>query len=270
MDKVFFSVVLAIHNEAENLKRCLASVVDIADEIIVVDGESSDNSVEIATRFGAKVITTTNKQNFHINKQMAMDAANGILILQLDADEELDEDLRSFILDLKNKLSVKESISDLEPKAWWIKRKNYYLGKFLTKGGQYPDKVIRLYINGYAKLPQKDVHEQMSVDGQVETAEGHLLHYSFPTFKTVVQKMNTYTSFEATNQLKSGKKVNLITTISYFIFKPITTFLLIFIRHKGFVDGIQGFVFALISATHHPITCLKMWELSITKKNNER
>lgn len=265
MSKIIFSVVLAIHNEAENLERCLGSVNDIADEIIIVDGESSDNSVEIATRFGAKIISTSNKQNFHINKQMAMDEASGSLVLQLDADEELDVELRDFIVELKDKFSQQDSLSSFEPKAWWIKRKNYYLGRFLTKGGQYPDKVIRLYIKGYANLPQKDVHEQMSVNGQVDTAEGHLLHYSFPNFKTVVKKMNTYTSFEASNQLKSHKKVSILATISFFILKPATTFLSIFIRHKGFMDGAQGFVFALISALHHPITYLKIWELSIKK-----
>ncbi|MCA9368741.1 glycosyltransferase family 2 protein, partial [Candidatus Woesebacteria bacterium] len=156
------SVVLAVHNEEKNLKMCLDSVKKIADEIIVVDGESTDNSVKIAKKYKAKVISTANKPNFHINKQMAMDAAKGDLVLQLDADEEVDEELEKYIVAIHKNILAKQP-SDFS--AWWIKRKNLFLGRFLTKGGQYPDAVIRLYVRGKARLPQKDVHEQMLVDG---------------------------------------------------------------------------------------------------------
>src|SRR5258708_7211388 len=137
------SVVLATHNEEKNIVRCLESVKDLADEIIIVDGESTDKTVELAKKLGAKVISTTNKTNFHINKQMAMDAAKGDLVLQLDADEVIDKELYNFIFELK-KSSDKESAIN----AWWLKRKNFFLGTFLRKGGQYPDPSIRLYRKG--------------------------------------------------------------------------------------------------------------------------
>ena len=252
------SVVLATYNEEKNITKCLETIKDLADEIIIVDGSSSDRTVEIATGLGAKVFQTTNKQNFHINKQMAMDRATKELVLQLDADELVDEELKKFIRQISVKLEQKET---LESVAWWIKRKNFFCGRWLSKGGQYPDPVIRLYVNGKAHLPAKDVHEQMRVDGQIATANGHLLHYSNPTFEDYLRKFQTYTAFKAKQLFEEGLSINSITFLNHVIIKPIKTFLLIYFRHKGFVDGWQGLVFAFFSAMHHPIAYLKFLEI---------
>jgi hypothetical protein len=135
------------------------------------------------------------------------------------------------------------------------------MGRWLKKGGQYPDPVIRLYINGKARLPQKDVHEQMWVDGHAGMAKGHLWHYSNPTFSVYLHKFNTYTSFKAQQLLEKGLKVNPITFIDFMLIKPTVTFLKLYIRHKGIVDGWPGFVFALFSGLHHLMAYLKFWEL---------
>ena len=292
------SVVLAVHNEEKNLPRCLDSIKNLADEIIVVDGESTDNTVAIAKKYGAKVIKTTNKLNFHINKQMGMDQAKGELVLQLDADEVVDKELAQFIKKLKQadwvkeiynlKFKIKnsgfstrfalendmggENNSDKSrendksgggnrPVAWWIKRKNLFLNTWLKKGGQYPDPVIRLYINGYARLPQKSVHEQIKVDGPVGWAKGHLLHYSNPIFADYLRKFNTYTSFTANQWYKEGKKPSLGFGLSCYLLKPLGTFFSLYLRHKGILDGKAGFVFALMSGLHFPFAYLKLWEI---------
>ncbi|PIY80101.1 MAG: hypothetical protein COY80_04725 [Candidatus Pacebacteria bacterium CG_4_10_14_0_8_um_filter_42_14] len=246
------SVVLATFNEASNLGRCLESIQKIADEIVAVDGDSTDATREIATSFGARVIKTTNKANFHINKQMAIDAAKGDLILQLDADEVVDDELFEFI----KKVRV-----DGDVVAWNIKRKNYFLGKPLKKGGQYPDPVIRLFVAHKAHLPQKNVHEQMLVDGEVATADGHLLHYPYPDLNSYFRKFNTYTSFEAKRQFALGVQASWFRLSEYFLLKPLKIVFSLFIRHRGYVDGIRGFLFALLSAMHHPVIFLKIWEL---------
>lgn len=251
------SIVLATYNEEKNLARCLDSVKSIADEIIVVDGNSTDKTVEIAGQYNAKVINTTNKSNFHINKQMAIDAAKGDLILQLDADEILDQELNEFIKKthaLMNKAQLGPDV------AWYIKRKNYFLSRFLSKGGQYPDPVIRLFFKGKAYLPQENVHEQMSVNGKVGTAEGHLLHFPYPNFASYMRKFNTYTSFEAERQQNSGLQLSTPNAIRYFIFKPAVTFFKLYVRHKGFVDGMAGLIFAGMSSLHHPFVYLKFLE----------
>lgn len=254
-----FSVVLATHNEEKNLAKCLESIKNLADEIIVVDGESTDQTIEIAKTFGAQVFSTTNKKNFHINKQMAMDKAKGDLILQLDADELVDVELKKFIQKLLGSLEKKEKLAAV---AWWIKRKNFFCNRWLSKGGQYPDPVIRLYLKGKAHLPAKDVHEQMQVDGQTATAEGHLLHYSNPSLNDYWRKFQTYTSFKAQQLKDEGLKINPVTLINYLLFKPLQTFLLIYLRHKGFVDGWQGFVFAFLSGLHHPIAYIKFMKIT--------
>lgn len=252
------SVVLATHNEQKNLARCLEAVQDVADEIIIVDGESTDNTVKIAKQFKAKIISTTNKANFHINKQMAMDAAKGELILQLDADEVVDAELKRFIKALTKNFASRETTPI---KAWYLKRKNLFLGHWLKKGGQYPDPVIRLYVNGYAALPQKDVHEQMKVDGEIGWAEGHLLHYANPTFADYLRKWNTYTSFKATQLQEAQTPINLVTALRFLLWKPWVTFGSLYFRHRGYVDGLAGFVFALMSGLHHSVAYLKLWEL---------
>ncbi len=261
------SVVLATYNEQKNIEKCLRSIKDIADEIIVVDGSSTDTTPELAKKLGARVITTTNKPNFHINKQMAMDEATGELVLQLDADEWPDDEQKEFIKKVHKtittsgyKFGEKGTEYTGQPVAWWLKRKNYFLGHYFKKGGQYPDPVIRLYVNGYAKLPQKDVHEQMRVTGEIGWAEGHLIHFANPTFSDYLRKFATYTSFKAQQLSESGLKITPITTLEYIIIKPLKTFLQIFVRHKGFVDGIPGFVFAVMSGLHHAVAFLMLWE----------
>lgn len=260
------SVVLATFNEEVNIKRCLDSIKDFTDEIIVIDGNSSDKTREIAKKNGAIVIKTTNKLNFHINKQMAMDKAKGDLILQLDADEVVDQELAEFIENTHSQL-LKRNDHKNKPVAWKLKRKNLFMGHFFIKTGQYPDPVIRLYVNGFAKLPQRDVHEQMIISGQVAWADGHLIHFANPSFKDYMRKWSTYTSFKAKQLSDSNQKINFINSINYLIWLPLKTFVLLFIRHKGFMDKIPGFIFSLMSGLHHSMAYLKLWEINKKKKS---
>jgi glycosyltransferase involved in cell wall biosynthesis len=260
------SVVLATYNEEENIERCLQAVQGIVDEIIIADGSSTDNTVKIAKNYGAKIISTTNKPNFHINKQMAMDAATNTVVLQIDADEVVDDELKQWISQLLTTLN--QTPERVIEKAWYLKRKNFFLGSWLSKGGQYPDPVIRIYMNGYAKLPQKDVHEQMIVDGLTGTAVGHLLHYSNPNFQTFVRKWNDYTSLKATQLNEAGVKTSFGNALKYLIWLPKKTFFLLYFRHKGLVDGIPGFVFAAMSGLYHAASYIKLWELQEKAKLN--
>lgn len=252
------SVVLATYNEAKNIQRCLNSIKDLADEVIVVDGSSSDTTRDIAKSFGAKVIKTTNKPIFHINKQLAMDKAQYELVLQLDADEVVDGELYHFIEGLDNELS--NDPDSVVESAWWLKRKNNFLGHWLKKGGQYPDPVIRLFRKGRAKLPQKSVHEQMVVDGKIGWADGHLLHYSNPVFSDYRRKFATYSQLEASHLIAKNQRLSFFFVLNYIFIKPLKTFFLIFFRHKGFVDGIYGFIFAFMSALHFPVIAYKFYK----------
>lgn len=256
------SVVLAVFNEEKNLAQCLDSVQGIADEIVIVDGGSTDQTPLIAKKYGAKLSKTSNKLNFHINKQLAINKATSDLVLQLDADEILDTELQTFIKDLKLKLSQPTYRQTRQaPIAWYLRRKNLFLGQYLTKGGQYPDPVIRLFIAGKARLPQQSVHEQMIVKGPIATAAGHLLHHSTPVWADYWRKFQTYTEFSAVTLLSDHDAYSPSTAFDWIFIKPVVTFLMITVRHKGFVDGWRGWLFGLMSGLHFPFAYIKFLKI---------
>jgi glycosyltransferase involved in cell wall biosynthesis len=249
MRKPTLSVALATYNEDKNLEACLQSIKDIADEIVIVDGTSTDKTVEIAKKFGAKVIETTNKQNFHVNKQMAIDACRKDWILQLDADEKVTPQLAE---EIKKVIAYSD-----ETNGYWIPRKNWFLGRYLMKGGVYPDYTLRLYKNGKGRLPQKDVHEQAVVEGQVAYLKEPLDHLADPEFGRYFRRWQRYTSFIAQQYKEQHVSKDPFTASFYIVIKPIYWFLLAYGRHKGFMDGWQGFVFTFFSALRFPVSYIK-------------
>lgn len=245
------SVVLATFNEESNISSCLKSVKDFADEIVVVDGTSKDKTVEIAKSLGARVLVTTNPPIFHINKQKAIDMATGQWILQLDADEEVSEELSSEIKKIVNG-------SGADVNGYWMPRKNYFLGRYLMKGGQYPDYTVRLYKKGKGKLPQKDVHEQAVIEGKIGYLRGALLHHPYKDFNSYLAKWMRYNLLLSTQIRDEMKNKNMFLKIyygvAYMLAKPAHWMLTAYGRHKGFMDGWQGFVFALFSALRFPVS----------------
>lgn len=253
MNKQTLSIAIATFNEEKNLAKCFESIKDVADEIVVVDGQSLDKTVKIAKDYGARVKITTNKPIFHINKQMAIDMCTKDWILQLDADETVSTELKKeiiFILKTKNTIN-----------GYWIPRKNWFLGRFLLKGGQYPDYTLRFYKKGKGKLPQKDVHEQAVVDGEVGYLKNPLLHYPYENFSAYIIKWNRYNNLLAT-QIKDKLKgknylFKIFNAVDYLLIKPTYWFLLTYIRHKGFVDLWQGFVFSFFSSFRFQVSYIK-------------
>lgn len=242
------SIALAVYNEERYIKQCLDSIKDIADEIIVIDGGSTDKTVEIAKAFNAKVIKTDNPPIFHINKQKALDACQGEWILQLDADEIVTKALKT---------EVRKVISQTKHSGFYIPRKNFFWGHWMRKTGVYPDYVIRLVKNGKAKFPCKSVHEQITIDGTVGYLKEPLEHYSYETIKDYWRKANAYTSLTADELRDKQVSKSISSLMEYFLVKPLSTFLTIFVRNQGFVDGIYGFLFSLFSALHFPIAYWK-------------
>ncbi len=245
------SVVLATFNEEKNLPGCLDSVKGLSDEIVIVDGKSSDRTVEIAKSYGAKVKITTNKPNFHINKQMAIDMATKDWILQLDADEHISSEQAKEITEILQKDTE-------EYNGYWMPRKNWFLGRFLMKGGQYPDYTLRFYRRGKGRLPQKDVHEQAVVEGKVGYLKNALLHYPYANFSQYINKWTRYNIFFAGQIREEQKHRNIFQKLfyafSYLLLKPAHWLFTTYFRHKGFVDGWQGFVFSLFSALRFPVS----------------
>lgn len=251
---VTISVVLATFNEEKNLKECLESIRQLADEIIVVDGGSTDKTVEIAKKYDARVIVTDNPPIFHINKQKAIEASTGDWILQLDADERVTPELAREIKEIINQ-------GNDETMGYWIPRKNWFLGKFLMKGGQYPDYTLRLYRRGRVHLPCKSVHEQARVDGETGYLKKDLIHIADPDFRRYLKRWHRYTDLQALEIKEKTKN-----PINFLMIKPIWWFLLTYIRHKGFMDSWQGFLFSFFSSLRFPVAYLKYLKRKETNK----
>lgn len=246
------SVALAVYNEENNLSSCLKSIKELAHEIVIVDGGSTDRTLDIAGEFGAKIIRTNNPANFHINKNKAIDEAGGDWVLQLDADEVVTEQLKD---------EVKKVIAkDSNINGYWIPRKNFFLGKFLTKGGQYPDYTLRLYRRGKGRLPAENVHEQAKVSGKVGYLKNDLLHLRDKDFSIYMRRFNRYTDLLAKQLDESGFIVNPYSFTEFILMKPFFWFITSFLRHRGYVDGFPGFIFALFSALRFPAAYFKVWE----------
>ncbi|EKD90454.1 MAG: glycosyl transferase protein [uncultured bacterium] len=273
------SVVLATYNEQNNIGKCLEAVKEITDEIVIVDGGSIDNTVEIVKEYGALVVETDNPPIFHINKQKALNAAKGEWVLQLDADEVVSKKLANEIMEVivMNDEEIEEYQKKLKKRnlflkhqkiieqrdgrvgneskeysAFFIPRLNFFLGKYLRYGGVYPDGVIRLVKKGKAHFPCKSVHEQIQVEGKVGWLENDLLHNADPTFKRYLERNSRYIDLIVGELKRSKAKKSLFLFIDWVLIKPLWWFLLTLIRHKGILDGIQGIIFSFFSALRFP------------------
>lgn len=285
------SVALATYNEEANLAQCLESIRQLADEIIIVDGSSTDKTVEIAEKFNAKVLIKDNPPIFHINKQKALELCQNEWILQLDADEVVSPDLASEIKEIikmnqdqinNRKLEGRDiklfcrhqklleqrdggyGVENGDIVAFFIPRKNNFLGKFLRYGGTYPDGVIRLVKNQKAIFPCKSVHEQITIDGRVSWLKNSLFHYDSPTLSRYHLRASRYINLKVQEFRDINVKINTKNFIYYVFYKPLQVFLMMIFRHKGILDGWRGVTFAFFSGLHYPIAYL----IYLKGKNN--
>ncbi len=246
------SLCIATFNEEKFIHYPFDSTYSWVDEVVIVDGGSKDKTVERAYSYGDKVriIKTTNPPMFHLNKQKAIEAAKGEWILQLDADEYVSNELKREILKtIKGKTKFA---------AYWLSRKNYFLGRFLIKGGVYPDRTIRLYKNGVAHFPCKSVHENVEINGKVGYLTSDLLHYADPEFSRYLKRWKRYNLLDARLLVEKDKKPGFF---SYFFGKPLWTFVMMYGRHKGFMDGWQGLIFAFFSSIRYGAIYLEYQKL---------
>lgn len=243
--KTTLSVAIATYNEEEFIQSCLDSVSKIAQEVVVYDAKSTDQTLTILKKNKVKIIQGDNHEIFHVNKQIAIDNCTQDWILQLDADEVVSPNLAKEIINTIN--------SHPQHQGFWINRANYFLGRFLKKGGQYPDKTLRLYKRGKGKLPCFSVHEQAQVEGTTGFLQHDLLHYADKTFARYLLRNNRYTSLLSKELKNPG-------FFDYFVVKPTSWFLKTYFRHKGYQDGFPGFVFSWYSSLRFPIAYIKKRE----------
>jgi glycosyltransferase involved in cell wall biosynthesis len=266
----------------QTISVTLATFNDFADEIVIVDGRSQDKTGQIAKKYGAKILLRENSPVFHVQKAIANSEAKSDWILQMDADERITPGMKkeiigilegtyygydSWISPLKSSVNKYFTVFP-EPKrltepasAYWLPRKNFFLGRYLKNAGQYPDPVIRLFQKGKAVLPAKDVHEQMVVHGVTGWLVSDLDHYATPHFSRYLQRENSYSSLKAHQLKDAAVKINFFNTLNYLFIKPLGTFCGLYFRYRGFMDGFPGIIFSIYSGFHHAFSYMKLWEL---------
>ncbi len=247
MDRI--SAVVLTQNEARNVERCLASLAPVADEILVVDGGSTDDTVARCERQGARVLRQP-WLGFGPQKNVGNAAARHEWILSIDADEVLDERLQQSIAAAKAR--------GLEG-IYEVSRLNWYYGRFLRHGFEYPDRKIRLFPRAEASWDARQVHEQLVLARPmpVTRLDGHLLHYTYRRLEEHVLKANRYTNLAAEDAVSRGKRPSL----ARMLFGPPAAFLRAYVLKLGFLDGRHGLVLALLHAQGTFLKHAKLWDL---------
>ena len=252
------SVVLITKNEEGRIAACLESV-SWADEIIVVDGESEDRTVEIARRFTSKVVTRR-FDNFTHQKNFGLDQASGEWIFSIDADEVVSPLLRDSLLRVVGKSSPFD--------GFLIQRINYLFGRRLRFAGQDKEKILRFFRKEKGRFVQP-IHEKVQVEGRVGKISGELLHYSSRTVSEYLNKLRLYTDLEV--QWLAQKKVK-VTAMDIAV-KPVVLFLRNYFLRLGLLDGFEGFLYHSLSAFNLLLKYARLTETTApgtcTKKSSE-
>jgi len=241
------SIAIVTHNEAENISECLKSV-SWADEIIIVDGQSTDETVKIAKKSKAKIYVVDNQPLMKINMNLSFQKCTSDWILSLDADERISASLKDEILSM---VSVES-----ENMAYQIPRKNIIFGKWIEHTGWYPDYQIRLFKNGKGRFPAKNVHELLSVDGKMGSLSEPLDHLHYKNLTEFLRKLDGYTSAESQKIINDGGSVSWYDALNY----PKEEFLSRFFLREGYKDGLHGLVLSLLQAFYWEVVFAKIWE----------
>lgn len=234
MEKISATVIT--FNEQHNIERCLQSLQGVADEIVVVDSFSTDQTPEICQKYGVKFVQ--NEFKGHIEqKNFAITQASHQIILSLDADEALDEKLCSEILKAKENFS-----SD----AYCFNRLTNYAGYWVRHCGWYPDTKTRLFKKEVGKWGGKNPHDIIILNQGISLTKvsGDLLHYSYDSISDHVNQTNKFTSIAAKAAFESGVRSSLFKIVT----RPFLKFLRDYIWKLGFLDGRYGFVICYINA----------------------
>ena len=247
MSRAKISAAFIARNEAVNISEALKSVA-FADQVVVADTGSTDNTIEIARELGAEVHSIV-FEGFGNTKNKALDFCTGDWVLFIDADERVTSELAEKIMNVSN--------NDTPTAGFLINRLTYFLGKPVRHSGWYPDYTLRFFKRKSGKFSNRLVHEQVEVEGPVGRLEGLLLHNSYHNLDQYLDKLNEYSTLSAREMFDKGKKFNILDLV----FRPISTFLKMLIFKAGLLDGFIGLILAVLSSYHVFVKYAKLYQL---------
>lgn len=243
------SVIIITKNEAHDIRACLESVA-WADEIIVLDSGSSDETVAIALEFTEQVHAAEDWQGFGVQKNRVLAYATKDWVLSLDADEQVSEELRAEIV---NAMHLGCAL------VYTVPRLSSYCGRFMRHSGWWPDRVARLFKRGHAQFSLDLVHERLLYTEKAGQLNSPLLHITYKNLDEVLLKINQYSSLGAQNAYGRGKRGGLLRAIGHGLWAFLRTYIL----RVGFLDGAEGLMLAISNAEVAYYRYLKLYYLNL-------
>jgi glycosyltransferase involved in cell wall biosynthesis len=240
------SALVITKNEAENLRECLASLQWV-DEIVVVDAESSDGTAALAKEFTDKIFVRR-WEGFSAAKNFALSQCTGEWVLWIDADERITPELRDEI--------IATLAGNPRANGYEMPRLANFLGRWIRHGGWYPGYVLRLFRREAGRFNERQVHEGVQVAGEIGRLANYLLHYTDRNLQHYFEKLNRYTSLAAEELYHRGRRFHLWDLLS----RPGWFFFRMYVLKAGFLDGVHGFILALLSASYVLTKYAKLWE----------
>ncbi|MCB5161929.1 glycosyltransferase family 2 protein [Marinomonas algarum] len=254
--KVTLSAALIVKNEAKNLKVCLDSLTGWVDDIIILDSGSTDDTQAIAEKYTSHFYVKSDWKGFGLQRQAAQNYVSTDYVLWIDADEVVTEELKNSILTAINE--------NKKQTAYSINRKSWVFGRFIEHSGWYPDRVTRLYKVNEGRYSDDLVHEKVLLDKQiiVENLQGDLTHYTYDDLHHYLVKSASYAKLSADQKEQRGKK----TSLSNASLHAFGCFVKMYLLKRGFLDGKQGFLLAVLSAHSTFVKYADLWIRSQPKR----
>ena len=240
------SVIVITRNEAANISECLRSV-DFADEVLLVDSSSTDGTTDIARALGARVSTTIDWPGFGPQKNRALALAVSDWVLSIDADERVTPQLRREI-----QMVINDPMSG---NVFEFPRRSSYCGQFMLHSGWSPDRVVRLFRRGIAHFSDDLVHERLLTKEKIITLKSPLLHFSFPDFESVLDKVNRYSTAGAHSMQKKKRSTSIWGAVGHGLWAFFRTYIL----RRGFLDGQLGLALSISNAEGTYYRYAKRW-----------
>lgn len=250
------SIVIIAKNEQRNIVRCLKSA-SWADEMIVMDSESTDDTAELARTHGARVFAHE-WQGYGAAKRAAVDKASHDWIFSIDADEEITDQLRQEIQALLN--------GDARHHGYFVPRRTLFLRRWIKHCGWYPDYVLRLFKKSQGNFDDAVVHERVVINGGTGYLKSDLLHYSYPTLEEYFRKFDWYTTLGAREAARRGAHAGWFDITV----KPMLSFASHYLIRQGFRDGLEGFLVSVLSAAAVMVKYAKLREIQQRKTAKEK
>ena len=245
--KPSLSVIVITNNESANILDCLASV-NFADQIVVVDSGSTDNTVELAKSVGAQVMQTTDWPGFGMQKNRALDLATGNWVFSIDADERVTIELAEQIkvaIHFEANFDIKNDSKSNQFTAYEIPRVTQFCGQWIRHCGWTPDLVLRLFKRGSARFSNDLVHERIvQSQGTCGKLTTPMLHFSYPTPASYWRKLDQYSQAWAQQKFAEGKKTSMLRAA----LSGVVAFIRSYIFRLGFLDGALGFAVCTMQA----------------------